>query len=278
MVGIGRDLGFDARHDSGENELRLVTRAAPNLSEEGRDLAIIDRLLRNRRNAIRLPRAVTDADQRAPMRLVFETDEPEVVATRVFPQTPRSRARAIGPRQLELVVRPDGPGAAEPLSDRDRHRLTRATEQMPAAAPRLRDIVERVASSDRPVDQRASALAAWVHGHLRYQLTSEDLDALTILARRHGDCTEYARLTVTLLRAAGIPAEVRHGFYAADQEMVAHAWVAYHDGTRFREIDPTGRGVPVDSGHIPASVTGVVALLGLGQLSVTEIAPVEGGR
>ena len=58
---------------------------------------------------------------------------------------------------------------------------------------------------------------------------------------------------------------------AAAGELVAHAWVTYHDGERFREIDPTGGVDRVGGDHVPMSVTDAMALIAMGDLRVVEV-------
>ncbi len=94
---------------------------------------------------------------------------------------------------------------------------------------------------------------------------------MEILEAGRGDCSEYARLTVSLLRAAGVPAEMRDGMAAEGDEMVAHAWVGYHDGERWHEIDPTWGRMSVTAGHLPVSVVDILALISLDRLEITEI-------
>ena len=55
--------------------------------------------------------------------------------------------------------------------------------------------------------------------------------------------------------------------------MVAHAWVAWHDGERFREVDPTNDRLDVDASYLPASVWGVVSLLSRSALTAEEVGP-----
>ena len=54
-----------------------------------------------------------------------------------------------------------------------------------------------------------------MHERLTYEVTPRTLDGAEILEAGRGDCSEYATLTVTMLRAVGVPAEVRDGMAAA---------------------------------------------------------------
>jgi transglutaminase-like putative cysteine protease len=119
--------------------------------------------------------------------------------------------------------------------------------------------------------EAARLVVAWLQKNLVYEVTPESLDALTILTRGRGDCTEYSILAVSLLRAAGVPAELREGMALDGGEMVAHAWVAFHDGTGWREIDPTFGVTFVDAGHLETSVMDFVSLVSVGRLKVLSV-------
>jgi transglutaminase-like putative cysteine protease len=120
--------------------------------------------------------------------------------------------------------------------------------------------------------QAAEKVVAWLKANFVYEITPKDLAPATILARKRGDCTEYSELTVALLRASGIPAELREGMALHGDELVAHNWVAFHDGDAWREIEPTWGYTFVDAGHLETSVYRFIALVSLGELKITEVA------
>jgi transglutaminase-like putative cysteine protease len=125
-----------------------------------------------------------------------------------------------------------------------------------------------------PLTARADQVAAiisWVHREMTYEITPAWLDDITLLARKRGDCTEYSQLTVSMLRALGIPARVRSGFLASGQTLVAHAWIDYFDGTAWQEADPTNGRTTVDASYVDASVLEVLSLLSLGQIEITSM-------
>jgi hypothetical protein len=64
---------------------------------------------------------------------------------------------------------------------------------------------------------------------------------------------------------------MRTGFMAAGNLLVAHAWLEFHDGKAWREIDPTNARSEVDSSYIDASVLDVLGLVGSGQLQIVGI-------
>lgn len=267
MVGLGRELSFEATVE--RDTVRVVTRALPNLAEEGDTRLVIDRALESPRNAIALPRRVRDAEQDRALTLVIETSDPELVAARLFGRRRRVRARVVGPRRLEVTVATEAEPAS--LSDDERTRLLHADPILDLRAASITEAAAALAPADASPAEVAAAVSRFVSERLRYELTSENLDASTILARGRGDCTEHARLAVALLRSRGIPATERDGFAIAARELVAHAWVTYHDGERFREIDPTGGLSTVAGAHVPMSVTDAMALIGMDDLRVVEV-------
>ncbi|WP_236604778.1 transglutaminase domain-containing protein [Sandaracinus amylolyticus] len=271
LLGAGRELSFDGHVDTRRRQLVVVAHVEPTLRAEGSE-HIIDEVLRNPRNAVRLPRPIEPIELRAPLRLVLESDEPETVAARVFVRGARSRTRVIDPRHLEVVITPaPGEGTDVAIDDAARARLTRG---LGSDAPRVRALAAQIVPAGARPEDAARAVVAWVHENIRYELTAEELDAASVLARGRGDCSELSRLSVALLRAAGVPAELREGFAIDGQEAVAHAWVAFHDGRGFREVDPTNGNVQVSSGYVPASVWSAVGLLSVGGLRVVEVGPV----
>lgn len=95
-----------------------------------------------------------------------------------------------------------------------------------AAEPVAR--LARALTSDAATQYDAiSRLLGWVARHVEYRLDREaPQTAEAVLARRSGYCTGVARLTVALLRAAGLEAREVAG-YVADDGSRAHA-TGYH--------------------------------------------------
>ena len=62
---------------------------------------------------------------------------------------------------------------------------------------------------------------------------------------------------------------------AAGDQLVAHAWVAFHDGTGWREIDPTNGELSVGAGHPQVSTMDFLALLSVGDVRVVELGPAD---
>ncbi|HEY0710068.1 MAG TPA: transglutaminase-like domain-containing protein, partial [Polyangia bacterium] len=220
---------------------------------------LIDEWLRSKeiRNSFALPRPLTAEDVRRRIGFVVKSTRREDMQ-RAFPATPRLSLREEQGRFV-LEVSPNGslrssPPSSNPVPER-------------AVFVAAREIVGGEPSTAKKVN----ALVSWVHSQMSYELTSDQYDDLTLLTRKRGDCTEYAQLTVALLNAVDVPARTRTGFVAAGDRLVAHAWVEYHDGQSWTEIDPTMGRTRVDSSYIDASILDVLGLVGAGQLEITAI-------
>ncbi len=270
ILGLAREVSFEARTDPRRRELVITTRVDPNLGPPGEDHALIDELLRHARNAVTLPRALSGSDLRRTLRMTVTTTEPDVVARRGFGGHPRLSTEVRDASTLVLTLRP-ADSTAVALSESERANLLASTSSIRADAETIRARARALAPPGTSPADAARAIVTWVHDNIRYELTADEVDAPTVLERGRGDCSELARLTTALLRAAGVPAEMREGFLVVGAEMGAHAWVAYYDGTGFREIDPTAGRADVDAGYLPSSVLTVMGLAAIGDLEITAV-------
>ncbi|MCH9688748.1 MAG: lasso peptide biosynthesis protein [Deltaproteobacteria bacterium] len=224
-------------------------------------------------NAATLPRRLRSEELEAPLRYVVDVPDAEAFVRNTLADSPRIQAKAISPTRVELVVSPV-PATPRPvaLSSGERKRLTDSTEAIRSDDPAIMELAASLAPAGTEPTVAAQAISHWVHERITYEVTPRSLDGVEILEAGRGDCTEYARLTVTLLRAAGVPAQTRDGMAASGDELVAHAWVAYHDGTVWHEIDPTWGRTTATAGHLEMSVLDALALISLGKLDVVTIA------
>lgn len=116
----------------------------------------------------------------------------------------------------------------------------RASNEFPASALEVRDILERLAisTSENPVD-RLRKLFGFV-AHEIATTASAGSDALLTLSQREGNETGKARLLVTVLRAADIPARLVRGLElrelsGPEEKVWCEAWL----GTAWIPLSPT---------------------------------------
>lgn len=282
LVGLveGVEFSGDWTQAGDRHSGRLRATVRLNLAESDEELALIDQWLASPEvgNASKLPRTITEAETRRGLRYRIEVEDAEAFARASIPDdNPRMTVRVTGPNELELDVLPSTAvpnHAKQPLDADERQRMLDSDALIRSTDPEIVRIASDLRVKDDP-RATVSATVTWVHERIEYEITPSSLDAVAILNRGEGDCTEYALLTVTLLRAAGIPAELREGMAAGGDEMVAHAWVAWHDGTRWREVDPTAGTDSVSSGHLELEVVDVLAMISLGRFEIHAVEPLD---
>lgn len=100
--------------------------------------------------------------------------------------------------------------------------------------------------------EKVSKISNAVFNKLIYSPNSTDTNTTAAQAfyQGKGVCQDYAQITVTLLRNAGIPARYCAGFMIG--EGATHAWVEYYDDSMWLGIDPTHNEV-IEYGYIKIS-------------------------
>lgn len=85
-------------------------------------------------------------------------------------------------------------------------------------------------------------VADFVNSRLAYRFGSSThtTDAIDTLASGDGVCRDFAHLTITLLRAVGVPARYVAAYAPGLDPQDFHAIVEAHDGDRWRAVDATG--------------------------------------
>lgn len=264
---------YDASADPSAGVLALDGKITLSLAADDRPTDVVDAWLASRddKNAILLPRNLQSKDLGGQLTYVLDVVDPESFVQRVLAVSPRISARVEAGKRVRVTVRAQPPEQDKPLAADEKRRALAPTRDYPANAEKIRELVPVIIGKQKDPDKIAAAIVAWVHKRIRYEITPRRVDGAKVLENGRGDCSEYATLTVTLLRAAGVPAEERSGMMASGSDMVAHAWVAYHDGKRWHEVDPTAGTTSVTAGHIEMSVVDLLALDAVGGLTLVAI-------
>jgi hypothetical protein len=117
-------------------------------------------------------------------------------------------------------------------------RWIRPSDFLPSNDPKLRELAQKLVRKEKDVLGSAFAIMGHVNKLMRGDVgIGVPRDAVQILKERRGKCTDYAILTTTLLRAAGIPARVASGLITGDGTFYYHAWSEAWDGARWIAID-----------------------------------------
>ncbi len=248
----------------------------PRLAEEGVDLEAVDQWLASPRirNSATLPKPFTQKDLEKRLVLRFEVDGDPAAFVRSFAGLTRLKAKSLGNGEVEIVIEPGPrPNAAVPvvaLSTRARKELLGNSGLLNPSHPRVKKLAAKIVPKGSSPKAAAKAIVGWIETNVEYEITPHAVDAIDVLDKKRGDCTEYSVLAVSLLRASGVPAELRQGMAVQNAEMVAHNWIAYHDGTGWREADPTAGMTYVGSGHIEASLLEFISLISVGGLKIVS--------
>ena len=125
----------------------------------------------------------------------------------------------------------------------------------PIQHPKIRRLLTRFAASGNALKD-AHRLVAFTHGQLSYTEHQQAGTVLTALARRSGECTDFADLYTTLARSAGLPARTIYGLaYDASGSpgFRFHAWNEVYAADGWHSVDPTWNQITTDATHIPLS-------------------------
>ena len=170
----------------------------------------------------------------------------------------------IGDMPPELTSDTVAPPIADP---EDVTRASAATVGYPADDPNLAALAERAVAGLVDEVDRATALASFVHGHLRYRDTDHAGGVLETMRRRVGDCTEFADFYTTLARAVGLPARTVVGLAYRDGPgdspgaFALHAWNEVAVGGVWRGVDPTWGQDSADLTHLRLPEAFALALI-----------------
>jgi transglutaminase-like putative cysteine protease len=142
--------------------------------------------------------------------------------------------------------------------------------------PRIREQAEQLVGGEKDAYTAAKKIVTWVAATLQKDYGASADRATDVLRQRKGDCTEHSLLTVSLLRAAGIPARRVDGvIYMVNQDGVPalywHEWVEAFVG-EWTQMDPTFNQVVADATHFGVGLEGNAEITPLiGQLKVVEV-------
>jgi hypothetical protein len=108
----------------------------------------------------------------------------------------------------------------------------------------------------KKTDVRSSALAIrqWVNGRMGFNAGIGVLrDAAEILKTSEGVCRDYAILTATICRAAGIPTRLASGLVNFDGNFYYHAWVEVYTGFDWVPMDSVPSDPKFTATHVKLS-------------------------
>jgi hypothetical protein len=196
-----------------------------------------------------------------------------------IPAGPRqSVARAADGRSITLSLG-EGQGATETATAGEIADALAETVSFPTKLPKVVELAAQAVGDAKTQKEKVERLVHFVSSYVEDVLLPRDPSVSELITSRKGDCTEHARLFVTLARAAGIPArEVGGLMYMGDdaQAFGGHAWnEVVLDGV-WVPVDPTWDQTTLDAAHIALERNqtgmGFLATMGSLKLELREVA------
>ncbi len=122
---------------------------------------------------------------------------------------------------------------------------------IPSDSPRFKKLAAKIIGSNKEVKASALAIQNYVYLNMKPNAGIGVLrDATEVLDTKEGVCRDYATLTVTILRAAGIPSRLVSGLVNWDGTFYYHAWAEAWDGTNWIGIDSTTDAPQISAAHV----------------------------
>jgi len=115
--------------------------------------------------------------------------------------------------------------------------------------PEIKALADKIIAPADTDEQKARKIVNWVYRNIRKKPVLSVPNALEVLRNKAGDCNEHSILTVALLRAAGIPAQMEAGLVYLHDRFYWHAWNVLYLG-KWITADTVFNQLPADVTHI----------------------------
>jgi hypothetical protein len=125
---------------------------------------------------------------------------------------------------------------------------------IPSDSPRFRKLATNIVGKETRVAASAEKIRQWVYQQMSPNAGIGLLrNANEVLDTKEGVCRDYAVLTNTLLRSAGIPSRLVAGLVYAEGAFFYHAWAEAWDGKHWFGVDSTVPESRFSAAHIKLS-------------------------
>jgi transglutaminase-like putative cysteine protease len=179
---------------------------------------------------------------------------------------------------VTLSAKPPEPKVLKPrpLADPEGGENLKTSIIIESDNPRIVEQSRMLVGGEKDAYAAAKKIVEWVASTLQKDYGASADRATDVLRQRKGDCTEHSLLTVSLLRAAGIPARRVDGvIYMVNADGVPalywHEWVEAFVG-EWTQMDPTFNQVVADATHFGVGREGNAEITPLiGSLKVLEV-------
>lgn len=134
---------------------------------------------------------------------------------------------------------------------REKPAWTRPSMYISSDRTEFKALAKKIVTGPPTVTAAARKIQLYVYEHMRFNSGIGVLrNASEVLRTKEGVCRDYAVLTATLLRAAGVPARVASGIVYADGKFFYHAWAEAWDGRKWFGVDSTRPAQQITATHV----------------------------
>jgi transglutaminase-like putative cysteine protease len=194
--------------------------------------------------------------------------------------TYRQKFKKLSDSQVEVTISAAPPKheapVAFPLSDPNGGEYLKSTIIVESDSPEIQRQAKKIVSGEKDAYAAAKKIVSWVSSHMKKDYGASADRATDVLRQMKGDCTEHSLLSVSLLRAVGIPSKRVDGVvYMVTEDGVPalywHEWVEAYVG-EWTQLDPTFGQPVADATHFAVGEEANAEITPLiGQLKVVEV-------
>jgi hypothetical protein len=145
----------------------------------------------------------------------------------------------------------DSPGSTIAQAGKSKPQWLKPSMNVPSQSAQFKSLAKQILGSETNAKKAALKIKSYVQRSMHPNAGIGVLrDASEVLKTKEGVCRDYAILTATLMRAAGIPAKLASGLVNWDGNFYYHAWVEVWDGTRWLGMDSTTPDPQISAAHV----------------------------
>ena len=220
---------------------KAVALASPTTKSPPTDLAVV--------SSIQPDRPIEDPDHLSRLKLKLQSQSiREIPSDGYQTATHRGADWIVDIHPPKIEVRP---GKTILEAQIDKPSWTKPSLNVPSDSQKFKDLAARIISSKKDVQSASFAIQMYVYQNMKFNSGIGVLrDATEILNTKEGVCRDFAVLTLTLLRAAGIPARLATGLVNADGAFYYHAWTEAWDGVQWIGVDSVTDQAQMSASHV----------------------------
>jgi hypothetical protein len=220
---------------------KAIALAPPGKYAPSVDLALV--------TSIKTDKPINDPEKLTGLKIRFEAQNIRAIPSGDFQTAKREGGFWLIDVHPPQLTASEGKDIAQAAAEKPE--WTKPSLHIPSSSSEFKALAKKIIGDETNVQKAALALQGWVNAQMQPNAGIGVLrDATEVLKTKEGVCRDYAILTVTLLRAAGIPAKLVSGIVNWDGAFYYHAWAEAWDGTRWLGIDSTVEQAQISAAHV----------------------------